>query len=270
MGRRGVAGHLRALSTLVALMALLSGCGGSAATGSSSSASSTSRSNDPAAALGIKVQPLATGTVPSLSQGTLYLDVLEITDQEHQMMTQSGMAMHPHGIGFEYTVTGVHTVPTSAGGSQGIPAGHATFIGPDIVPNIMSPNPADWYLVAIRPVAQRHAFQNATLVYETPDLPQLQSGTTYGEDLRMLTIAPGGHNQAHKHGGLEVIVVMQGSMTVHEAGAAPQTIDKGHGAYILPDTPQQIYNDGASSAKALVFLATPAGKRFQTQLTNPV
>lgn len=114
---------------------------------SSLSASSTSQSNNPAAALDTKGATACDryGAEPSSGHG---VSGRSRDHQEHQMMTHSGMAMHPHGIGFEYTVTGVHTVPTSAGGSQDVPAGHATFIGPDIVPNIMSPSRGDWYLVS--------------------------------------------------------------------------------------------------------------------------
>ena len=85
---------------------------------------------------------------------------------------------------------------------------------------------------------------------------------------RLTTIAPGGRTQAHLHGGLEVICVLEGAARLRIAGVGAVNLKTGQGARILPGTPIQVFNDGASKAVLLVYLITLNGVPFQTNLNT--
>jgi len=79
-------------------------------------------------------------------------------------------------------------------------------------------------------------------------------------------LQPGGRSPAHKHSGLEVILVLDGTLTLHSLGHSPETLTVDQGAYVLPNTPLQVLNTGGSIGRYLAFLAWPAGQPFQTNV----
>ena len=114
---------------------------------------------------------------------------------------------------------------------------------------------------------REYANVTTTPVYSTPDLPSF-APCAYSEVLRLAILQPGGRSPAHKHSGLEVILVLDGTLTLHSLGQPPQTMTAGQGAYVLPNTPLQVLNTGSSTGHYLAFLAWPVGQPFQTNVNQ--
>jgi hypothetical protein len=68
------------------------------------------------------------------------------------------------------------------------------------------------------------------------------------------------------HGGLETIVVLDGSVELRVKGVAVRTLAKGEGASINADTALQVWNRGLTPARFLAFFVTADGKTFSTDV----
>lgn len=97
------------------------------------------------------------------------------------------------------------------------------------------------------------------------DQPGLAAGN-YTETMNMVTLQPGGRTVSHKHGGLEIVLVTEGSIEVNMGTAGRVTLKAGETAKIPANTSVQAANPGAAAAKFLAFFMTPEGQPFQTNL----
>ena len=97
------------------------------------------------------------------------------------------------------------------------------------------------------------------------DEPGLAAGT-YVETLNIVTLQPGGRTVSHKHGGLEIVVVTEGSVEVRMPAAAKVMLTAGQTAKVPANTPVQAVNVGTGVAKFLAFFVTVDGQPFQTNL----
>ena len=102
-------------------------------------------------------------------------------------------------------------------------------------------------------------------MFATADLPALPDGA-YTLGLRAVTVQPNGRTAAHKHGGRETIIALDGNVELHVQGAAVRTLKKGEGVTIEADTPVQMWNKGTAPAKFLAFFVTADGKAFSTDV----
>ena len=103
-------------------------------------------------------------------------------------------------------------------------------------------------------------------LYDSTDLPPLAAGN-YTEGLREAVIQPGGRSAAHKHAGYEVVLVLEGTVLVRSALAAPFTVTKGQGfTYSVSNSPIQIINVGGTVARNLVYSLTAEGLPFSTEI----
>lgn len=111
--------------------------------------------------------------------------------------------------------------------------------------------------------SQRSAMKDA--LFATPDLSPLPAGN-YTESFRQVTLQPGGRSSAHKHSGIEAVLVLEGSVLVRSGMGAPKTFAVGQGFHIIPNTPVQLINLGSGQARTLVYSISPAGQPFSTDL----
>ena len=255
------AGIIQALIWMAIVGLFVSACG---STGSVPTV--TTPTVSPAQGVGFTSSVLANGHVDALPPGTLFANILSISQP-----ASSSIPAHSHVAIFIYEVSGIQTLAIQGQTSVILQAGSAMFL-PNHVTHTHS-NPASssnlWYVIGIRPrgVVTTPPNVTTTPVYSTPDLPTSAPGA-YWKTLRLATLQPGGRSPAHKHSGLEVILVLDGTLTLHSLGQAPQTMTAGQGGYVLPNTPLQVLNTGGTVGKYLAFLAWPENQPFQTNVNQ--
>jgi len=255
----------RALASIAAAVVVIAGCG---TTGPSTTGTSPTSAAGPAKAVGATTDNLGDGKIDALPAGTLYVQYLDVPQSVGAPIT------HAHIAGYVYTHVGTHRIAITGGETKDVKAGEAAFVPPNVGHTHSNPGPSanSWYFVSIRPNTARTAaptFPGQKEAFASADLAALPAGP-YSLGLRAVTIQPNGRTAAHKHGGLESILVLDGSVEVRVQGAAMKTLQKGEGILIDADTPLQVSNKGAASAKFLAFFVTADGKPFSTDVeTSP-
>ena len=252
----------RALATIAATAAVIAGCGGT--TPSTSGTSPTTAAASTAKAANATTDNLGDGKIDALPAGTLYVQYLDVPQAVGAPIT------HAHIAGFVYTYVGTHRLAITGGETKDVKAGEAVFVPANVGHTHTNPGPSanNWYFVSIRPNTARGAsptFPGQKEAFATADLATLPAGA-YTLGLRLITIQPNGRTAAHKHGGLETILVLDGSVEVRVQGETAKTLQKGDGTSIGADTPLQVTNKGAAPAKFLAFFVTAEGKPFSTDV----
>jgi quercetin dioxygenase-like cupin family protein len=256
----------RALASLAAAAVVIAGCGGTA--GTSTTGTSPTSAAGPAKAVGATTDNLGDGKIDALPAGTLYVQFLDVPQSVGAPIT------HAHIAGYVYTHSGTHRLAITGGETKDVKTGEAVFVPPNVGHTHSNPGPSanSWYFVSIRPNTARTAaatFPGQKEAFATADLAPLPAGA-YSLGLRVVTIQPNGRTAAHKHAGLETLLVMDGSVEVRVQGAAAKTLQKGEGTSIEADTPLQISNKGTVPAKFIAFFVTADGKPFSTDVeTSP-
>ena len=246
------------LTLLATTMIVTAGCGAATTTPPASTAK----------AEGAKTDNLGDGKITALPAGTLYVQFLDVPQAAGAPIT------HAHIAGFVYAFLGTHRLAIEGAETKELKAGEAGFVPANVGHTHSNPGTtaSGWYFISIRPNTARTAsptFPGQKEAFATPDLPALPAGA-YTLGLRLVTIQPNGRTAAHKHGGLESILVLEGSVEVRAQGASPKTVQKGEGTSIEADTALQVWNKGAAPAKFLAFFVTADGKAFSTDLdTSP-
>jgi quercetin dioxygenase-like cupin family protein len=95
-----------------------------------------------------------------------------------------------------------------------------------------------------------------------PDLP----AGNYLATVSLVTLEKGGRTVAHKHGGIESIYVLQGTIDFRTAGGGRIILTRGQAAAVAPGTALQAINGGDGTAKFLAFFMTAETAPFQTNL----
>lgn len=93
--------------------------------------------------------------------------------------------------------------------------------------------------------------------------PNLPAGA-YLSTVSLVTLEKGGRTAAHKHGGVESIYVLEGTVDFRTAGGVRIILARGQGAAVPPNTPLQAVNGGDGIAKFLAFFMTAETAPFQT------
>ncbi|GAC1512184.1 MAG: hypothetical protein NVS2B12_29270 [Ktedonobacteraceae bacterium] len=268
----------------VALVFLLSACGTGTTTQSTQAAppapatstagpscakpfaKTTTSSTEQAKAKGYATKGLAAATVSALPAGTLYASIVEVPQPGGTTIS------HAHAAGFVYAVDGTHSLAFKGGPTVTLTPGQASFVEADTVHSHINPGSSTnrWYFISIRPNTARNApplFPNQRVIYATPDLPPSPSGT-YCESLILSTHQPnGGRTAAHIHSGLEVNLVLDGTIKTVLAGQT-LLLKAGQGMYHLANTPIQATNEGPEVAHHLTLLVWPLGQPIRTDLNN--
>lgn len=252
-------------SVLVVVTALVAGaCGGAAAPSPTPTLPATPSANPSAAAVGQTSKTLAEGSIAALPAAPLYINFLDVPQAPNTPLS------HAHIAGFVYGVVGVHRFAIQGGTTTDVQPSEGAFVGQDLVHTHSNPGttPSQWYFIALRNVGGRIApptFPGQSVLYETPDLAQLTAGK-YNEQLNLVTLEKGGRTAAHRHGGIEAIVVLDGTVQLRASGQQPITLAKGKGAYLMPNTILQVSNTGDAAARFLAFFVTPDGAAFSTNV----
>lgn len=246
------------LSLLVVVAVNGLACGGAATPTGSPTA------NPNAAAVGFTSTTIADGSIAALPTAPLYINFLDVPQ------APGASTQHAHVAGIVYAAVGAHRFTDQTGRMFDSLPGQGGFIGQDAVHTHSNPGtaPIQWYFIAIRNVGGRIApptFPGQSVLYETPDLPTLAPGK-YNEQLNLVTLEKGGRTAAHRHGGLEALVVLDGTVQLRVAGQQATTLTKGKGAYVLPNTVLQATNTGDGAARFLAFFVTPDGAPFSTNV----
>lgn len=97
------------------------------------------------------------------------------------------------------------------------------------------------------------------------DEPSLGAGS-YQELLNLVTLQPGGRTVSHKHGGVEWVIVVEGTVEVRMPGGKKATLTVGQTGKVPANTAVQAVNTGAGVARFLAFFVTANGQPFQTNL----
>src|SRR5438132_6246727 len=217
---RGLLGTIAAATTTTALVA----CGSAAATPSTTA--SATPPNVPTA-VGAMGKVLSNAKVTTLPASPLYVSYVRMVQAPQSQVADGGET------GFIYNVDGMHLLAGTSGQSTDVNAGEGAYFDGATTASQVNPGsgPNTWYFVSLRPSASRSTgvtLQGAHSVYGTLNLPAFGPGT-YDETLRLTTISPGGRTQAHLHGGIEVICVLEGAVRVRIAGVGAVNLKAGQG-----------------------------------------
>jgi quercetin dioxygenase-like cupin family protein len=244
--------HLTGLSAVAAVVMAVSACGGAASSGP-----------DVAAAHLMRVDELAAGKLDALPTGSQFAR-LELF---HQTPGQS-FPSRKHQPGIVYVQTGKQRLAYSDGQSVDILTGTAVY-QTSVAHSHTNTGTTDnaWYFIGLWASEQRAVPLAGTVVFETEDIPSstLRPGS-YIETVRRVTLQPGGRSPAHRFGGLEVVFVLDGNLTVHVAGHGSTRLSAGQGTYVDPDTVTQEL--AGSSTVYLAYFVTPQGHAFETDVTS--
>ena len=102
-----------------------------------------------------------------------------------------------------------------------------------------------------------------TLAADQTSAPYLPAGT-YLSTVSLVTLDKGGRTAAHKHGGVESIYVLEGTIDFRTATGGRVILKQGQGASVAPNTALQAVNGGDGVAKFLAFFMTQETAPFQT------
>src|SRR2546428_545887 len=244
-------------ATLAILIA--TSCGGSAAPATSRSPT-VPASASPAAS----VSPAASAaTKPTDAVGQVSTKLADGPQQPGSPL------QHAHIAGFVYVVSGTHRLALAGGDTKDSQPGQAVFVPQDVAHTHSNPGttPSEWYFVALRNTNARVAaptFPGQTTLYESTDLlaNALPADRKYVEQLNLVTLEKSGRTASHKHGGVEMVVVTDGTIQLKASGQQPLTLTKGKGTVVPPNTVLQATNMGDGQAKFLAFFVTPQGADF--------
>jgi len=255
---------LRQLAGLAVVCLAAVGCGSAAG-----AATATPGQSKLALPLGQTINPIAAGDLGTLPTGAQFARVV-MFNQAPQQTTAS----KKHQPGIVYVAKGTqvltYTDTTYTGAKVStIDADTGLFLQ-SAAHTHTNPGPADnvWYFIALWPDPSQPP-TGAVVVYVSSDLPSstLPSGS-YTETLRRVTLAPGGRSAAHRFGGVEVLYVLSGTVTVDVAGRQPAQLIAGQGTSIVPDTATQEVAAGGAGADYLAFFVTPEASPFETDLSS--
>ncbi len=231
--------------------ALLAACGGPSAPGPASQAR------------GYSYEELAAGRVDALPSGPQFIRI-----NSFMQAPGSSFPSKTHQPGIVYQLEGVQRYQPVVGPATDIHAGEAHFQRTEAHTHInIGTDENHWYQFALWPSAARTQPLSvpSMVVYETEDIPPSQLAAPTIETLRLVTLQANGHTALHSHGGLEVIFVLDGTLSVAIDGQTSTTVSAMQGVLEPPATMVQETNTGSGSLRYLAFFVTPVGVPFETE-----
>jgi quercetin dioxygenase-like cupin family protein len=250
---------LHRLSVVALVGIAVSACGGTTA---------GTTTPDPAVLAHLmSVDELAAGQLGSLPTGSQFARIVVF----HQAPRQT-VPSKKHQAGIVYVDTGLQMLTYTGGESVNITGGSAVYLKSVAHSHTtLGPTDSTWYFIALWPSVQRsnQLVGGAQIAFETIDISSsiLPPGL-YIETLRRLTLQASGRSPAHRFGGLEVILVMDGTLTVNVAGRSPVRLNAGEGTFVPPATATQELAGASGKAVYLSFFVTPQGAPFETAVTR--
>jgi len=150
---------------------------------------------------------------------------------------------------------------SACGGAASAPA---PTIAQSVAPTI-APTPSRPVVPATAQGATSTKLTENKLAVTAGSAPDLASGN-YLSTVSLVTLEKGGRTIAHKHGGIEAIYVLEGTVDFRTAGGTRLILTRGQGAVAPPGTVLQAINGGEPVAKFLAFFMTSETAAFQTNV----
>jgi len=147
------------------------------------------------------------------------------------------------------------------------PAAPAATASPTVAVATVAPTPTRPVVPATAQGATSAKLTENKLAVTDGVAPDLAPGS-YLSTVSLVTLEKGGRTVAHKHGGIESIYVLQGSVDFRAAGGLRVVLSQGQGLAIPPGTALQAVNSGDGTAKFLAFFMTLETAPFQTNVDN--
>lgn len=246
---------------------MLSSIAGIAVVGCGGTTALTSTPDPSATAQLMSVDELAAGQLGSLPTGSQFGRMVVFHQAPHQTIPSK-----KHQAGIVYVDTGQQLLAYTGGQSVEVRAGTAVYLKSVAHSHtILGPTDSTWYFVALYPSVQRSnpLVAGSQVAFETADIPSsiLHPGT-YIETLRRVTLQAGGRSTAHRFGGLEVVFVLSGTLTVNVAGHPATQLIPGEGTSVVPGAVTQELAGGSGPVAYLAFFVTPQGAPFETDVTR--
>ena len=119
-----------------------------------------------------------------------------------------------------------------------------------------------WYVFSVHPAGQGGTPSGGREVFLTPSLPSLPLNDQ-NLTLQRVDLKADGRSRAHRSGGVEVILAIQGKIEVHSGTFSPRQLTSGQGSYVLDNTPLQVWSLGGP-ASYLDFYLLPNGRALST------
>jgi quercetin dioxygenase-like cupin family protein len=215
----------------------------------------------------MSVDELAAGQLGSLPTGSQFARIVVF----HQSPRQT-VPSKKHQAGIIYVEAGLQLLTYTGGQSVDISAGMAVYLKSVAHSHTaLGPTDSTWYFVALWPSVQRsnQLVPGAQIAFEAMDIPSttLPPGS-YIETLRKATLQTGGRSPAHRFGGLEVVFVLDGTLTVKVAAHSSVQLIAGEGTSVAPGIVTQELAAGTSKVDYLAFFVTPQAARFETDVAS--
>jgi len=253
----------RAINALAGAAMLVCACGGTPSQASDTSSSASS-------AQGAAVKNLAAGQLESLPTGPVYIQVAVFNQPAGGVI---GSKKHVPGIIMEEQ--GMQLLEVAGSQPLDIHPGEADFL-PSITHQHANPGPGAnlWYNFALWPGSARSAPLTSPIervAFTTPDLPagSLPPGM-YAITLQLVTLQPHGRTQAHAYGGVDVVFVLDGSISAHADGRAAVTLNRYGASWAPQGTGLQEVNETGEPATFLTFVVAALGQPFESALNRAV
>lgn len=155
----------------------------------------------------------------------------------------------------------------SACGTAAAPAAPAATAAPPVAAATVAPTPTRPVVAATGQGATTAKLTENKVAVADGVAPDLAAGS-YLSTVSLVTLEKGGRTVAHKHGGIESIYVLQGSVDFRAAGGLRVVLNRGQGASVPPGTALQAVNSGDGTAKFLAFFMTLETAPFQTNVDD--
>jgi len=186
---------------------------------------------------------------------------------------EGSLSEHRHGAGFVYSP---HAGQQLAIGDRtvDIPPGGAGIVAPHGIAHVhRSPQGTSWLFICLEDVAGTSSATHGFVVYESPPLPSLPTGTHpggaftlgYTESLRLVELAPGGSSPLHYPTGYEALYVLEGAVDIVFSTSHTQ-VGEAQGHTVGPLEVVRLVNHQQTPSRILVFFASPGGEPYQVDL----
>ncbi len=154
---------------------------------------------------------------------------------------------------------------SACGGTAVAPTATPTpTVAPTIVATV-APTPTKLVVAATGQGSTSAKLTENKLVIADGVAPDLASGN-YVSTVSLVTLEKGGRTVAHKHGGIESIYILQGTVDFRTASGVRVILSRGQGVSVAPSTTLQAVNVGDGVAKFVAFFLTAETAPFQTNV----
>jgi quercetin dioxygenase-like cupin family protein len=259
MRRATAVGTLNRLSVVALVGMTVAACGGATAATSPPALSASAHL--------MTVDELAAGQLGSLPTGSQFARIAVF----HQSPRQT-VPSKKHQAGIVYVETGLQQLTYTGGQSVDITAGMAVYLkSVQHSHTTVGPTDSTWYFIALWPSVQRsnQLVAGSQIAFETTDIPSSTlPPASYIETFRRVTLQTGGRSPAHRFGGLEVVFVLTGTLTIRVAGHASVQLMAGEGTSVAPGTVSQELAAGSGHVDYMAFFVTPQAAPFETDVAS--